>query len=122
MKERSDSCRGRPGVRSRWPRVARDHAATCSAPRGCVQPAGVSPGTIHWAIYRRNLDGSELRYYLAIVREDTKRLGYRVLGDCGNGRAFVVGTLNGGELPVALPTETQALIDLVLRGIHEEQG
>ena len=113
---------GKAWRESRWPRVARDHAATCSALRRCDRPAGASAGKIHWAIYRRNLDGSELRYYLAIVREDTKRLGYRVLGDCGNGRAFVVGTLNGGELPVALPTETQALIDLILRGIHEEQG
>ena len=37
------SCRRRPGMSSRWPREARDHAATCSVPRGCVQPAGVSP-------------------------------------------------------------------------------
>ena len=29
------SCRRRPGVRLRWPREARDHAATFSAPRGC---------------------------------------------------------------------------------------
>ena len=43
MQERSDSCRRRPGMSSRWPREARDHAATCSVPRGCVQPAGVSP-------------------------------------------------------------------------------
>ena len=32
-------------------------------PRGYVQPAGVSE--IHWAIYRRNLDGTEPRYYLS---------------------------------------------------------
>ena len=37
------SCRRRLGVRSRWPMVARVPAATCSALRGCVQPAGVSP-------------------------------------------------------------------------------
>ena len=29
------------------------------------------PGEIHWAIYRRNLDGSELRYYLSNAPEDT---------------------------------------------------
>ena len=43
-------------MRLRWPREARDHAPG-SVPRG----AGTSrrkPGEIHWAIYRRNLDGS----------------------------------------------------------------
>ena len=29
------------------------------------------PGEIHWAIYRRNLDGSEIRYYLSNAPEDT---------------------------------------------------
>ena len=29
------------------------------------------PGAIHWAIYRRNLDGSEPRYYLSNAPEDT---------------------------------------------------
>ena len=29
------------------------------------------PGEIHWAIYRRNLDGSEPRYYLSNAPEDT---------------------------------------------------
>ena len=29
------------------------------------------PGEIHWAIYRRNLDGSEPRYYLSNATEDT---------------------------------------------------
>ncbi len=29
------------------------------------------PGPIHWAIYRRNLDGSEPRYYLSNAPEDT---------------------------------------------------
>ena len=29
------------------------------------------PGEIHWAVYRRNLDGSELRYYLSNAPEDT---------------------------------------------------
>ena len=37
------SCRRRPGVRLRWPREAKDHAATFSAPRGCDRPAGASP-------------------------------------------------------------------------------
>ena len=29
------------------------------------------PGEIHWAIYRRNLDSSEPRYYLSNAPEDT---------------------------------------------------
>ena len=29
------------------------------------------PGEIHWALYRRNLDGSEPRYYLSNAPEDT---------------------------------------------------
>ena len=29
------------------------------------------PGEIHWGIYRRNLDGSEARYYLSNAPEDT---------------------------------------------------
>ena len=37
------NCRRRPGVRLRWPREARDHAAAFSAPRGCGRPAGGSP-------------------------------------------------------------------------------
>ena len=40
---RTTSCRRRPGVRLRWPREARGHAATFSAPRGCDRPAGASP-------------------------------------------------------------------------------
>ena len=31
----------------------------------------LKPGEIHWAIYRRNLDGSEPRYYLSNAPEDT---------------------------------------------------
>ena len=64
------SCRRRPGVRLRWPREARGHAATFLAPRGCDRPAG-EPGEIHWAVYRRNRDGSEPRYYLSNAPEDT---------------------------------------------------
>ena len=64
------SCRRRPGVRLRWPREARGHAATFSAPRGCDRP-GRKPGEIHWAVYRRNRDGSEPRYYLSNAPEDT---------------------------------------------------
>ena len=30
------------------------------------------PGEIHWAVYRRNLDGSEPRYYLSNASEDTE--------------------------------------------------
>ena len=58
-------------MRLRWPREARGHAATFSAPRGCDRPAGASPGEIHWAVYRRNRDGSEPRYYLSNAPEDT---------------------------------------------------
>ncbi len=29
------------------------------------------PSEIHWAVYRRNLDGSELRCYLSNAPEDT---------------------------------------------------
>ncbi len=29
------------------------------------------PGEIHWGIYRRNLNGSEPRYYLSNAPEDT---------------------------------------------------
>ena len=29
------------------------------------------PGEIHWAVYRRNRDGSEPRYYLSNAPEDT---------------------------------------------------
>ena len=31
------------------------------------------PGEIHWAVYRRNRDGSEPRYYLSNAPEDTSR-------------------------------------------------
>ena len=31
------------------------------------------PGEIHWAVYRRNRDGSEPRYYLSNAPEDTPR-------------------------------------------------
>ena len=41
MEQRSDE--RRPGVRLRWPREARGHAATFSAPRGCDRPAGAGP-------------------------------------------------------------------------------
>ena len=37
-----------------------------------VRPASRrKPGGIHWAIYRRNLDGSEPRYYMSNAPEDT---------------------------------------------------
>ncbi len=36
-----------------------------------VSPSRRKPGEIHWAIYRRNLDGSEPRYYLSNAPEDT---------------------------------------------------
>ena len=42
------------------------------------------PGQEAWAVYRRNLDGSEPRYYLSNAAEDTP-LGY--LGLCGRFQA-----------------------------------
>ena len=43
---------------------------TFSAQR--VRPSSKrKPGEIHWAVYRRNLDGSEPRYYLSNAPEDT---------------------------------------------------
>ena len=42
-----------------------------SAPSGCGQTSRRKPGEIHWAVYRRNRDGSEPRYYLSNVPEDT---------------------------------------------------
>ena len=33
-----------------------------------VRPSRRKPGEIHWAVYRRNRDGSEPRYYLSLRR------------------------------------------------------
>ena len=45
--------------------------ATQPAPR--VRPTSRrKPGEIHWAVYRRNRDGSEPRYYLSNAPEDTR--------------------------------------------------
>ena len=63
--------RKRRGVSSRWPREARDHAATCSVPRGCVQPAGASPAKSTGPSTVGIMDGSEPRYYLSNAPEDT---------------------------------------------------
>ena len=63
------SCRRRPGVRLRWPRE-RGRSYLFSAQR--VRPTSRrKPGEIHWAVYRRNRDGSEPRYYLSNAPEDT---------------------------------------------------
>ena len=76
MEERSDALpegawRREPGGRSQWPREARVPASICSAPSGCGPTSRRKPGEIHWAVYRRNLDGSEPRYYLSNAPEDT---------------------------------------------------
>ena len=42
------------------------------------------PGEIHWAVYRRNLDGSEPRCYLSNTPEDTP------VGDAGLRRSIPV--------------------------------
>ena len=39
-------------------------------PAGCGPPGG-KPGEELWAVWRRNLDGSEPRYYLSNAPEDT---------------------------------------------------
>ncbi len=39
------------------------------------------PGEIHWAVWRRNLDGSEPRYYLSNAPEDTPLETLAYLGD-----------------------------------------
>ena len=39
------------------------------------------PGEIHWAIWRRNLDGSEPRYYLSNAPEDTPLETLAYVGD-----------------------------------------
>ena len=64
---RATSCRRRPGVYegSQGPR-----SYLLSAQR--VRPTSRrKPGEIHWAVYRRNRDGSEPRYYLSNAPEDT---------------------------------------------------
>ena len=43
-----------------------------------VRPTSkLEPGEIHWAIYRRNLDGSEPRYYLTRIHRWTGMDGVR---------------------------------------------
>ena len=43
------------------------------------------PGEIHWAVYRRNLDGSEPRYYLSNAPEDTPLETLAYVADPGGG-------------------------------------
>ena len=57
-------------MRSRWPREATSPGLTSSAPSGCGNPQGQA-GQEAWAVYRRNLDGSEPRYSLSNAAEDT---------------------------------------------------
>ena len=71
MEERSDEL---PGDAWREIRVAGGsqgpRSYRFSAQR--VRPTGRrKPGEIHWAVWRRNLDGSEPRYYLSNAPEDT---------------------------------------------------
>ena len=60
------NCRMRLG---RWPREARGRAPTGSVPSGCGPPGGASPARN--SVWRRNLDGSEPRYYLSNAPEGT---------------------------------------------------
>ena len=46
------------------------------------------PGEIHWAVYRRNLDGSEPRYYLS--NAPVQRSGGYSPGDSGSCGRFPV--------------------------------
>ncbi len=77
----SDECRS--GMSSRWPREARDHAATCS-PRGCVKPGEIGPFTAGF--------GSEPRYYLSNAPEDTP---LETLAYVGGSRAYRNGVRDG---------------------------
>ena len=64
------SCRRMPGVRLRWRGKQGPRSYLFSAQR--VRPTSRrKPGEIHWAVYRRNRDGSEPRYYLSNAPEDT---------------------------------------------------
>ena len=65
------SCRRRPGVRLRWPREARGHAATFSAPRGCDRPAGASPAKSTGPSTAGTGTAARPRYYLSNAPEDT---------------------------------------------------
>ena len=50
----------------------RGRAATGSVPSGCGPPGGASPArNPSWAVWRRNLDGSEPRYYRSNAPEGT---------------------------------------------------
>ena len=64
------NCRRVPGGRLRWRRDQGPRSYLFSAQR--VRPSSRrKPGEVHWAVYRRNLDGSEPRYYLSNAPEDT---------------------------------------------------
>ena len=52
-------------------REARGRGAICSAPSWVRVTRKGKPGEEAWAVYRRNLDGSEPRYYLSNAAEDT---------------------------------------------------
>ena len=60
-----------PGRRSRWPKEVRGRSSYLFSAQRVRPSSKRRPGDIHWAIYRRNLDGSEPRYYLSNTPDDT---------------------------------------------------
>ena len=58
-------------MRLRWPREARGHAATFSAPRGCDRPAGASPAKSTGPSTAGTGTAATPRYYLSHAPEDT---------------------------------------------------
>ena len=58
-------------MRLRWPREARGPRSYLFSAQRVRPTSRRKPGEIHWAVYRRNRDGSEPRYYLSNAPEDT---------------------------------------------------
>ena len=58
-------------MRLRWPREARGPRSYLFSAQRVRPTSRRKPGEIHWAVYRRNRDGSGPRYYLSNAPEDT---------------------------------------------------
>ena len=65
------SCRRSPGARSRRPEGCQGPRSHLSSALRVRPTSRRKPGEIHWAAYRRNLDGSKPRYYRSKTPEDT---------------------------------------------------
>ena len=61
----------RPGSGSRWRRAPKGPAPTSSPRSGSGRAVRGCPGRACWALWRRNLDGSELKPYLSNAPTDT---------------------------------------------------